>query len=66
MLSRLFSLSLYQRISDTPSRDVTRFILPGTPWFTVQSDRRALKVIVSATYASVLVGMLLVLVGVFV
>jgi hypothetical protein len=41
-------------------------MLPGTPWFTVDSDRQALKIIVVATYGSVLLGMLLFLVGLLV
>ena len=66
VLSRLFSLSLLRRISASPSRDVTPSMLPGTPWFTVDSDRQALKVIVVATYGSVLLGMFLFLVGLLV
>jgi hypothetical protein len=66
VLSRLFSLSLLRRISASPSRGVTPSMLPGTPWFTVDSDRQALKIIVVATYGSVLLGMLLFLVGLLV
>jgi hypothetical protein len=66
VLSRLFILSLLRRISASPSRDVTPSMLPGTPWFTVDSDRQALKIIVVATYGSVLLGMLLFLVGLLV
>jgi hypothetical protein len=66
VLSRLFILSLLRRISASPSRDVTPSMLPGTPWFTVDSDRQALKIIVVATYGSVLLGMLLVLIGLLV
>ena len=66
VLSRLFSLAVWRRISASPSRGVTPSKLPGTPWFTVASDRDALKVIVAATYAAVLLGMVLVLAGVIV
>jgi hypothetical protein len=61
ILSRLFSLAAYRRISASPTRDATPSILPATPWFHVQSDRRALKVIVVLTYAAVVLGMALVL-----
>ena len=64
VLSRLFSLEVYRRISASPTRDVEPSSLPGTPWFAVQSDRAALKVIVTMTYAAVLLGMVLVVVGV--
>ena len=64
VLSRLFGLAFYRRISASPTRDVTPSLLPGTPWFAVQSDRAALKVIVTLTYGAVLVGMALVLMGV--
>jgi hypothetical protein len=64
VLSRLFALSLYRRIAGSASRDATPSLLPGTPWFTVQSDRSALKVIVTLTYGAVLLGMALVLIGV--
>ena len=64
VISRLFSLSVYRRISASPTRDVTPSVLPGTPWFTVESDRAALKAIVSATYIAAVLGMVLVLVGV--
>jgi hypothetical protein len=64
VLSRLFSLEVYRRISASPVRDVTRSVLPGTPWFTVESDRVAVKVIVTLTYTSVLLGMVLVTIGV--
>jgi hypothetical protein len=53
-----------RRISSSPARDVTPSPLPGTPWFTVASDREALKVVVVATYGCLLLGMLLVLIGV--
>ena len=62
--SRLSALGLYRRISESPSRDVTPSRLPGTPWFRVPSDQAALKLIVVATYASLVLGMLLVLFGV--
>ena len=63
VLSRLFSLGLLRRISASPSRDVEPSILPGTPWFTLESDRSILRVIVVITYASVVAGMLLVLIS---
>ena len=64
VLSRILALALFRRISASSVREVTPSILPATPWFTVESDRAALKVIVYGTYASVLVGMILVLAGV--
>ncbi len=64
VLSRLFSLGLYRRVSASPARDVTPSLLPGTPWFTVESDQNALRVIVRVTYAAVIIGMVLVLIGV--
>ena len=64
VLSRLFSLEVYRRISASSSRDVTPSVLPGAPWFTVESDRVAVKVIVTLTYTSVLLGMVLVTIGV--
>ncbi len=64
VISRLFSLSVYRRISASPTRDVTPSVLPGTPWFRVESDRAALKAIVSATYIAAVLGMVLVLVAV--
>jgi hypothetical protein len=66
VLSRLFSLAVFRRISESPTREVTPSMLPGTPWLRVQSDLDALKVIVVITYAAVLLGMALVLVGVLV
>jgi hypothetical protein len=65
-LSRLVSLGLLRRISASPSRIVTPSRLPGTPWFTVRSDREVLRAIVLATYGSILAGMLLVVAGVVV
>ena len=64
LLSRLFALALFQRISASPSRDVLASALPGTPWFRVESDLSALKLIVIATYSDVLLGMILVLIAV--
>ena len=64
VLSRLFSLEVYRRISASSSRAVTPSVLLGTPWLRVESDQAALKVIVALTYASVLLGMVLVLEGV--
>jgi hypothetical protein len=63
-LSRLLSLGFYRRIATSSTRDVTPSVLPGTPWLRVESDRSALKVIVFITYAAVLLGMALVLIGV--
>jgi hypothetical protein len=64
VLSRLFSLEVLRRVSSSPARDVTPSRLPGTPWFTLESDREALKVVVVATYGCLLLEMLLVLIGV--
>ena len=64
-LSRLFSLSVFRRISESPTRAVTPSFLPGTPWLRVESDRDALKTIVVGTYACVVLGMLLALIWVF-
>lgn len=63
VVSRLFALGLYRRISESPVREVTPSKLPGTPWLHVASDQAALKIIVFATYASLVLGMLLVLFG---
>ena len=65
VLSRLFSLEVYRRISESPSREVTPSLLPGTPWLRVESDRSAVKMIVTLTYVSVVFGMVLVLIGAF-
>jgi hypothetical protein len=63
VLSRLFSLGLLRRITASPVREVTPSGLPGTPWFRVQSDRAVLRVIVYGTYAVMLLGTLLFVVG---
>ena len=65
ILSRLFSLEVYRRISESPTREVTPSLLPGTPWLRAESDRAALKMIVTLTYVSVVFGMVLVLIGAF-
>jgi hypothetical protein len=64
VLSRLYSLSVYRRVTETATRPVEPSILPATPWLTVQSDQSALKVIVVTTYVSVVLGMVLFLIGV--
>jgi hypothetical protein len=63
VLSRLFSLGLLRRVMGSPSREVTPSLLPGTPWFRVQSDRAVLNAIVYGTYTAVLLGMLLFVIG---
>ena len=63
ILSRLFSLSIYGRISASATRDATPSSLPWTPWLRVESDRGAVKAIVWLTYVSVVLGMVLVLLG---
>lgn len=64
VLSRLYTLSLYRRITATETRDVEPSWLPGTPWLRVGSDRSALRVIVVTTYGGVLLGMVLVIAGI--
>ncbi len=64
VLSRFFALGVLRRLSASPVREVLASFFPGTPWFRVESDLRALNLIVRATYGDLLLGMALVLIAV--
>ena len=59
ILSRLFGLTVYRHIASSDSRAVTASFLPGTPWLHLASDRHVVPVLVSFTYGSLALGIIL-------